>query len=221
LGDIKIGKLADDVLELVRKTPGLTDREITNALKGTDAPQQGVNGVARRLATKGLLERKTRRDGLIGNYPTNNGHTVPSNGRPVPSKDNPQTNPNQSVDDTLSEDDLKHILKTWLEGQDWSPNIAWGKEHGIDIDAYNGDKRWIIEVKGPGSRQPMRVNYFLGLLGEILQHMSDPKARYSIALPDLSQFRSLWRHLPVLAKKRIGVSLLLVQNSGKVEELTE
>jgi hypothetical protein len=45
----------------------------------------------------------------------------------------------------------------------------------------------------------MRVNYFLGALGEILQRMEDPTAKYSIALPDLQQFRNLWKKLPSLA----------------------
>ena len=218
-----MGKLADDVLDLVCKTPGLTDRELTKVLQGIDAPQQGVNDVARHLAPHGLLERKARGNGLLGNYPTNSGRTVFS-------QMNTQMNAGRSSGTSLtslSEDDLKGKLKTWLEGEGWSTTIASGRAHGIDIDAKkadkqkNADKHWIIEVKGSGSRQPMRVNYFLAVLGEILQHMSDPEARYSIALPDLPQFRPLWRDLPALAKKRIGVSLLLVQDSGQVEELTE
>jgi len=88
--------------------------------------------------------------------------------------------------EALSEDELKQILEHWLQSTGWETQIAWGKTQGIDIDAKRGDERWIIEVKGPGSRQPMRVNYFIGILGETLQRMADPKAEYSIALPDLA-----------------------------------
>ena len=74
----------------------------------------------------------------------------------------------------------------------------------------------MIEVKGPGSRPQMRVNYFLSMLGEILQRMDDPAARYSIALPDLLQYRGLWNRLPMLAKQRTGIDILFVDADGKV-----
>jgi hypothetical protein len=79
----------------------------------------------------------------------------------------------------------------------------------------------VIEVKGSGSLNPMRVNYFLAVLGEILQRMHDPEALYSIALPDMAQFRGLWRRLPALAKSRTQISALFVSQSGHVEEVTE
>ncbi len=65
----------------------------------------------------------------------------------------------------------------------------------------------------------MRVNYFLGVLGELLQRMTDPAAKYSIALPDLPQFRRLWDRLPELAKQRTGISALFVSESGRVDEV--
>ncbi len=65
----------------------------------------------------------------------------------------------------------------------------------------------------------MRVNYFLSILGELLQRMDDPDARYSIALPDMQQFRRLWQRLPQLAKARTTISALFVSPSGKVEEV--
>jgi hypothetical protein len=37
----------------------------------------------------------------------------------------------------------------------------------------------------------MRVNYLIGMLGETLQRMRLPEARYWIAMPDVVQFRSL------------------------------
>ena len=82
-----------------------------------------------------------------------------------------------------------------------------GKIRGIDVDAYKGTERWVIEVKGCGSRSAMRVNYFLSMLGEILQRMDDPNARYSIAFPDMKQYRGLWGRLPKWARRRM-VSVL-------------
>ena len=65
----------------------------------------------------------------------------------------------------------------------------------------------------------MRVNDFLGVLGRLLQQMSDPQAKYSVALPDLPRFRRLWIRLPELAKRRTGFSALFVDDAGRVEEV--
>jgi len=60
---------------------------------------------------------------------------------------------------------------------------AQAREHspcnrcGINVEALRKSERWIIEAKGGGSRDAMRVNYFIAMLGETLQRMSDPDAR--------------------------------------------
>lgn len=95
----------------------------------------------------------------------------------------------------------------------------WAKQPGTDIVAIRNGEQWIIEAKGSGSLNPMRVNYFLAILGELLQRMNDPTARYSIALPDMQQFRRLWQRLPELAKSRTTISALFVDTSGHVEEV--
>lgn len=64
----------------------------------------------------------------------------------------------------------------------------------------------------------MRVNYFLAILGELLQRMDDPNAKYSIALPDFPQFRRLWNRLPELAKVRTGITALFVDTDAIVQE---
>lgn len=60
--------LADKIIELINKNSGLTDREITDKIKGSSAPQQHVNQEARHLERKGILKRTPRHDGKIGNY---------------------------------------------------------------------------------------------------------------------------------------------------------
>ena len=121
----------------------------------------------------------------------------------------------------LSEDNLKKHLAKWLEAAGWGVTIAWGKERGIDIIATRSGYRWIIEAKGIGSRPEMRVNYFLAILGELLQRMNDNTARYSIALPDVPQFRGLWQRLPRVAKARLSISALFVNSDGTVLESLE
>jgi hypothetical protein len=48
--------------------------------------------------------------------------------------------------------------------------------------------------------------------------MHDTNARYSIALPDMAQFRGLWARLPQLAKERTKISALFVSADGGVTE---
>jgi hypothetical protein len=199
--------LPKQILSLIVKHPGLTDREITNALRGVGALQQPINQAARSLESQGVLLRLKRDDGLIGNYMTE--QKVLMVPRPGPSR-------NSHDVAGLSEDEIKKVLKVWLSEQGWSVKIAMGQAPGIDIDATRGNERWIIEVKGTGSRPQMRVNYFLCILGETLQRMDDPSALYSLALPDLEQFKKLWRRLPILAKNRTQISVLFVSKSGAV-----
>ena len=121
--------------------------------------------------------------------------------------------------DPLCEDALKHALGAHLKSLGWTASkVAFGKTLGIDIDATKGSERWIIEVKGCGSRPAMRVNYFLALLGELLQRMTDGNMKYSIALPDLPQFRGLWKRLPDVAKTRTKITALFVDGDGHVIE---
>lgn len=132
----------------------------------------------------------------------------------------PRASPKKKNHDVeaLSEDEIKEVLVDWLSNQGWKCHVAWGNRPGIDIEARRAKERWIIEVKGPGSRPPMRVNYFLGILGETLQRMDDPNARYSIALPELPQYRGLWERLPSLAKVRTTITMLFVDSRGNVVE---
>jgi hypothetical protein len=118
----------------------------------------------------------------------------------------------------LSEDAIKQSIKKYLDKNNWVVDIAWGRRPGIDIDASRDGERWIIEVKGQGSRNAMRVNYFIAVLGELLQRMDDSSSRYSIALPDLPQFRNLWRKLPQLAKQKTGITCLFVDPQGNIKE---
>jgi hypothetical protein len=208
-----MASLPQELLQFVKKSPGLTDREITDALRGKSAPQQPINIAARGLVTRGQLLRKRRPDGLIGNYPTDEKLRV---------VEPPRRNPPAKADlADQSEDKIKHWLKEWLVAAGWHAEVVWARDRGIDVVAFRDAKRWIIEVKGIGSLPAMRVNYFLAILGETLQRMSDPESKYSICLPDVQQFRNLWARLPQLAKERTQITALFVDTSGQVTEVTK
>ena len=141
--------LPEQIVELLKNSPGLTDREITNHLRSSSDAQQPINIAARKLAQKDIVLRKRRHDGLIGNYLTGKEH------KPTETL-SPQSP--ASEENNLTEDQAKLILKSWLEQYGWVARVAWGRTPGIDIDAYREEERWIIEVKGIGSRPQMRVN---------------------------------------------------------------
>jgi len=47
--------------------------------------------------------------------------------------------------------------------------------------------------------------------------MDDPAAKYSIAFPDIPQFRKLWSRFPAEAKSRTQITVLFVSQAD-VEE---
>lgn len=200
--------LAERVIETLKQKSGLSDRQIADELLGKDKPQQSINIVCRSLESKGILVRRKIGEDPIKNYLTGQEVNIPLK------RENPDSNSKY-----FSEDAIKEVLEKWLVVQDWKVKVAWGRDHGVDIEAIKENQRWLIEVKGHGSRDAMRVNYFLGILGEMLQRMEDSNAKYSIALPDIQQFRNLWTRLPLLAKSRTGITAIFVTGDGKVSEI--
>jgi hypothetical protein len=204
-------KIEERILTILNETPGLTDRELTDPIKGRSTHPSEINQACRSLEGAGRLTRQGRLDGRIGNYP-NAGPSIS-----ILDKRGPRIQP--STSDTLSEDQVKFHLKQWLDADGWQTEIAWGKARGTDIVARRIGKIWLIEAKGCGSRPEMRVNYFVAMLGEVLQRMSVADARYSIALPDMVQFRRLWGRLPTLARQRTGITALFVTAEGAVDHV--
>ena len=221
------GKILKVATELDRKErivffairhPGKTDREITDAVDGKSKNQQAVNRACRELESIGKLQRKTREDGLIGNYPVSALY-VSADAERRGAGESSGAGSTREDWDGLEEDELKAHLERWLKASGWRTQVAWGRERGVDVEAVSRDgERWLIEVKGCGSRSAMRVNYFIAVLGETLQRMDDANARYSVALPDMPQFRGLWNRLPRLAKDRTRISMLFVDGVGRVRE---
>ena len=196
--------LAEKIVAILSERPGMSDRELASKLLGPSKPQQAVNIQCRLLKDKGILKRQKREDSILGNYLTEQSAPVI-----IVAKQ-------PSSIDVHTEDAVKKHLVTWLTKTGWKSDVKWGRDRGIDIDAHRQNERWIIEVKGIGSYQPMRVNYFLSALAETLQRMNDPNAFYSVAFPDVAQYRGLWNRLPLLAKKRTTISALFITENGDV-----
>lgn len=95
----------EDVIELLKQNPGLSEREITDHMYGTNQPRQPINGICRRLAGKNLIVRRDRRDDILRNYLANDATSEPPAQVAEPED---QQSPEQSEDQT------KHMLKDHL-----------------------------------------------------------------------------------------------------------
>lgn len=205
--------LGGQVFLEIRKSSGLTDREITNRLFGEKARVQAVNRTAHLLMKMGLVERRPRPDGRVGNFVAGKGA-----GLLAREYDQEFTSVHGNRLVQMSEFEVKRKVRKWLETDGWSVEVGEGADRDFDIEAKRGGDRWVVGAKGSGSRNEMKKSHFFTVLGETLQRMQDPEVRYSIALPDIRKFRRLWERLPVLAKSRTGISVLFVREDGSIDQ---
>ena len=110
--------LSNLIVELLRNSPGLSDREITNLLRSPSDAQQPINTVAKKLAQKGIVLRQKRDDGLIGNYLADQ---IKYPAKAITTKLPP------SGENHLTEDQAKSVLKCYLECKGWIVQVAWGR----------------------------------------------------------------------------------------------
>lgn len=195
------------VLDFIAAFPGRDDDEIAGALKIT--PRQAVNQICRRLCLEGIVRRERGPRGKLVNHCTGDQPKIAQR----------TADPPKPTSMGLGEDQVKTALKAHLERNGWSVEVAWGRARGVDVVALRGTERWIIECKGAGSIPPMQNNYFVGVIGELMQRMSDERAKHSIAFPDVPKFRRLWSELPLMVKERLKLSALMVAEDGGVVEV--
>jgi hypothetical protein len=113
----------------------------------------------------------------------------------------------------IEEDEVKKAVVQMLKADGWTVNrMALGQTHGVDIEATHKLKGTVlIEAKGEGSLNPMRVNYFLMVLGELIQKMDTPNKQYGIGLPANSQYAHLIIKLPLWIKQHLKLKVFLVK----------
>lgn len=202
--------LADRILDAIRYAP--LDDDVLARRLGV-GHRQAVNQAARRLEAQGRLRRFTGPDGKIVNALPDSPAQLTSELTPppvVPGVDHRR----------ITEDEVKEAVRAYLTGRGFEVSVAWDRVRGIDIDAWHADgRRYVIEAKDEvGKSGPQQVNYFVGMLGELVQRMDDVHASYGIALPDNRQYRGLVNRLPTLARERLRLAVSWVSREG--DELT-
>lgn len=204
---VLMATLAERILDAIRYVP--LDDDVLAKRLGV-GHRQAVNQAARRLEAQGRLRRFTGPEGKIVN-------ALPNSPVPTPEPSPLRVVPAGGDGSRITEDEVKEAVRAHLTDLGFEVVVAWGRIRGIDIDARHPDgRRLVIEAKAEvGKNGPQQVNYFLGMLGELVQRMDDAQASYGIALPDNRQYRGLVDRLPALAKERLRLAAFWVSRQGE------
>jgi hypothetical protein len=205
-----VATIAERILEAIRFR-ALDDDELAKRLGVSQ--RQSINQTARKLEAQGLLRRYVGPDGKIVN-------ALPEASAPGPlvSSTRPTTvstslrQASSMEFPPITEDEVKGAVRDRLVAEGFDVTVAWGREPGIDLIARHTDGRcFVIEAKAEkGVTGAQQHNYFVGMLGELVQRMNDPDATYAIALPMNRQYRGLVDRLPGLARERLGLQVFWV-----------
>jgi biotin operon repressor len=198
-----VATLAERIVQRLGRTAAPQDDDELAAQ--FNVARQAVNQACRRLEAQGVLIRQPGPSGKV----VNRLRMTPDISVPTAAAPPPASIPRA----LLTEDEVKAAVRDHLTAAGYAVTVRWGRERGIDIDARRAGGRWIIEAKGEVALQPQQVNYFLGALGELVQRMDDPKARYALALPENRQYRGLVDRLPRLARQRLPLDVFFVRRA--------
>lgn len=194
--------LRDRVIELLRER-SLDDDQLAAHL---GVIRQQVNQLCRAMEYEGLVTRSRGPAGKIVNQLTGQGAVPPAPRGRVSTPSAPG--------DLITEDDVKQAVADWLSAQGFEVAVAWGHDAGIDVEGRRDDERWVIEAKGTGGYDQMSRNYFTGVIGSLLQRMTNEEAHYALALPEAPPFINLVARFPELARRRTHLWFLLVRRAG-------
>ncbi|MBO3744993.1 hypothetical protein J5X84_02860 [Streptosporangiaceae bacterium NEAU-GS5] len=203
---------AERVIEALRTSSRPLDDDVL-AFRLNASQRQTINQVCRRLEADGLIARKPGPDGKIVNILVADAPSAPDT--PATTSSDSTTIQARRPTSLLTEDSVKLAVQKYLEASGWSVTVAWGRDHGIDIEAHRGHEHLYLEAKGEAANPAQQVNYFIGALGELVQRLRDPSASYGLALPDHPQYRRLAERLPPLARQRLNLVVMLVDRDDR------
>lgn len=111
----------------------------------------------------------------------------------------------------------------WLSKQGYGviSKVKTTSEHGEDIKVkkVRSQNYFIVECNGDSSEKGRQVN-FVSALGEIVQRVKHERHyRYALAFPE-SYSDLVYRRIPWVAAKKLGLEVLLVDVKGKVDRIT-
>ncbi len=119
----------------------------------------------------------------------------------------------------MTEAEVVQSVAAWLRSQGWNVIHANYRARGLDIEAEKSGQRWFIEAKGDhrGDKPNNRLN-FNGALGQIVNNRQDQQAKYSIALPDIPLYKTLWNNSPAAGRCPVNSCLFVPIAGNPVEQ---
>ena len=114
----------------------------------------------------------------------------------------------------LDEETVKDSVAGFLRDRGYSVAVGKKRERGPDIRASREGLKLILEAKGEGTQNAMFNNFFVSVLGEILQRMNEQAAEYGIALPAHRKFARLIEELSDTPRFVLRLNFYLVRPSS-------
>lgn len=114
----------------------------------------------------------------------------------------------------LDEDTVKTSVADFLRSRGYTVSVGKKRERGADMRATKDGLKLIVEAKGEGSRSEMFNNFFISILGEVLQRMNEQAAEYGIALPAHRKYARLIEELSDNPRWVLRLNFYLVRFSS-------
>lgn len=135
---------------------------------------------------------------------------------------NTSLDPSITVSETTDEDYIKAKVKSYAEGKGWQvTSIAWALQSGPDLVATKDGRSWFIEAKGAGKKGVQFKYYlssFLTGLGQLVTRMTSPDGKYSLAVPDIPAYRSMWeRRVSQWLQETLNLTMIFVDGESVTE----
>lgn len=123
---------------------------------------------------------------------------------------------NFAYDDSvgLGEETVKVCVADFLRSRGYTVSVGKKRERGPDMRASKEGQKIILEAKGEGSRREIFNNFFVSILGEMLQRTAELAAEYGIALPAHRKYARLIEELSDNTRFILRLNFYLVRPSG-------
>jgi hypothetical protein len=212
------------ILDALHRNGPMTDAELVKALHVRYTAE--VNQACHRLQNGGKIRRAKEAGGWIKNILlTPRDPTIelrpPAMVRTSGLLTATSLTPPSDRESFISEDEIKQAVKDHLEPLGYEVTVAWGYGRGIDIEAIRAWDRILIEAKGDVAGDEQEGDYFVQAIGELVQRLADPEARYGLALPNNRRYQGLVTKLPDLVWDRLRLVVYLVWRTGSGFAVTE
>jgi hypothetical protein len=114
----------------------------------------------------------------------------------------------------LNEETVKATVAGFLRDRGYTVAVGKKRERGADVRATKEGLKLVLEAKGEGTLNPMFNNFFVSVLGEILQRMNEHATEYGVALPAHRKYSRLIEELSDTPRWVLRLNFYVVRPSS-------